>query len=155
MVREPAAGSLLAFAPQKMVGLGTRIGMAADDPEGVAGAGRERALSRRLPDLGRGDEPEPFLRGALGLIVEVPGARHGYLELHDEDHTGTPRWSLAHGFTAEQLAGVRAAISGGIIAEALATGKTIVTPSALLDERFRARESVRLGQIEAVRGAPP
>src|SRR6058998_3352696 len=54
----------------------------------------------------------------------------------------------------EQLVGVRAAISRGIIAEALATGKTIVTPSALLDERFRARESVRVGQIEAVLCAP-
>jgi len=154
MVREPAAGSLLAFAPQKMVGLGTRIGMAADDTDELARVRRERDLYRRLLELGRRDEPEPFLREALGLIVEVTGARHGYLELHDEDHTGTPRWSLAHGFTAEQLAGVRAAISGGIIAEALATGKTIVTPSALLDERFRARESVRLGQIEAVLCAP-
>src|SRR6266404_3259457 len=115
---------------------------------------RERGLYRRLLDLGRQDEPEPFLREALGLIVEVTGARHGYLELHDDDRTGTPRWALAHGFTAEQLAGVRAAISGGIIAEAVATGKTIVTPSALLDERFRARESVRIGQIEAVLCAP-
>ena len=39
---------------------------------------------------------------------------------------------------------VRAAISRGIIAEALATGRTIVTPSALLDARFRdARERAR------------
>src|SRR6266404_5216251 len=111
---------------------------------------RERGLYRRLLDLGRRDEPEPFLREALGLIVEVTAARHGYLELHDDDRTGTPRWALAHGFTAEQLAGVRAAISGGIIAEAVATGKTIVTPSALLAERFRARESVRLGPPEAL-----
>jgi len=128
--------------------------MAADDTDELARVRRERDLYRRVLDLGRQDEPEPFLREALGLIVEVTGARHGYLELHDEEHTGTPRWALAHGFTAEQLAGVRAAISGGIIAEAVATGKTIVTPSALLDERFRARESVRLGQIEAVLCAP-
>src|SRR6266404_2890454 len=74
--------------------------------------------------VGHHDEPEPFLREALGLIVEVTGARQGYVELHDDDHTGAPRWSLAHGFTAEQLASVRAALSRGIIAEALATGKT-------------------------------
>ncbi len=128
--------------------------MAADDTDELARVRRERELYRRLLDLGRKDEPEPFLREALGLVVEVTGARQGYLELHDDDHTGTPRWALAHGFTAEQLAGVRAAISRGIIAEALATGKTIVTPSALLDERFRARESVRVGQIEAVLCAP-
>src|SRR6266705_1027062 len=137
-----------------MVGLVTTVGMAADDPDELARVQRERDLYRRLLDLGRKDEPEPFLREALGLVVEVTGARQGYLELHDDDHTGTPRWALAHGFTAEQLAGVRAAISRGIIAEALATGKTIVTPSALLDERFRARESVRLRQIEAVLCAP-
>src|SRR5213594_4709834 len=154
MVREPAAGSLLAIAPQKMVGLGTRIGMAADDTDELARVRRERDLYRRLLELGRRDEPEPFLREALGLIVEVTGARQGYVELHDDDHTGTPCWSLAHGFTAEQLASVRAALSRGIIAEAVATGKTIVTPSALLDERFRARESVRVGQIEAVLCAP-
>src|SRR5213592_1041089 len=123
MVRRPAAGSLLAFEPQKMVGSATRIGMAADDTDELARIRRERDLYRRVLDLGRQDEPEPFLREA-------------------------------HGLTAEQLAGVRAAISGGIIAEAVATGKTIVTPSALLDERFRARESVRLGQIEAVLCAP-
>jgi len=128
--------------------------MAADDPDELIRVRRERDLYRRLLDLGRREEPEPFLREALGLIVEVTGAGQGYLELHDDDHTGTARWSLAHGFTAEQLVGVRAALSRGIIAEALATGKTIVTPSALLDERFRARDSVRVGHIEAVLCAP-
>ncbi|HYY05262.1 MAG TPA: sigma-54-dependent Fis family transcriptional regulator [Candidatus Limnocylindria bacterium] len=128
--------------------------MAADDADQLARVQRERDLYRRLLDLGRQHEPEPFLREALGLIVEVAGARQGYLELHDDDDPEMPRWSLAHGFTAEQLAGVRAAISRGIIAEALASGKTVVTPSALLDERFRERESVRVGHIEAVLCAP-
>ena len=49
---------------------------------------------------------------------------------------------------------VRTAISRGIIAEALATGQTIVTPSAVLDPRFSARESVRRSRIEAVLCAP-
>src|SRR5438552_747112 len=137
-----------------MVGLVTTVGMAADDPDELIRVRRERDLYRRLLDLGRREEPEPFLREALGLIVEVTGAGQGYLELHDDDHTGTARWSLAHGFTAEQLVGVRAALSRGIIAEALASGKTIVTPSALLDERFRARDSVRVSHIEAVLCAP-
>src|SRR5437667_9302423 len=90
-----------------MVGLVPTVGMAADDPDELARVQRERDLYRRLLDLGRHDEPEPFLREALGLIVEVTGARQGYVELHDDDHTGAPRWSLAHGFTAEQLASVR------------------------------------------------
>src|SRR5947199_6285177 len=149
-----AGGPFFAFALRRMVGLVRTVGMAADDPDELIRVRRERDLYRRLLDLGRREEPEPFLREALGLIVEVTGAGQGYLELHDDDHTGTTRWSLAHGFTAEQLVGVRAALSRGIIAEALATGKTIVTPSALLDERFRARDSVRVGHIEAVLCAP-
>src|SRR5438094_9847134 len=102
-----------------MVRLETTDEMAADDPDALARVQRERDLYRRLLDLGLQDEPETFLREALGLIVEVTGARQGYLELNDNDHTGTPRWPLAHGFTAEQLAGVRAAIPRGLIAEAL------------------------------------
>src|SRR5947208_14673729 len=149
-----AGGPFFAFALRRMVGLITTVAMAADDAEELTRIKRERDLYRRLLDLGRQDEPEPFLREALGLIVEVTGARQGYLELHDDDQPGTARWSLAHGFTAEQLAGVRAALSRGIIAEALASGKTIITPSALLDERFRERESVRIGHIEAVLCAP-
>src|SRR5437763_866253 len=107
--------------------------MAADDPDELVRVRRERDLYRRLLDLGRREEPEPFLREALGLIVEVTGAGQGYLELHDDDHTGTARWSLAHGFTAEQLVGVRAALSRGIIAEALATALHHVALVAPLD----------------------
>jgi Nif-specific regulatory protein len=45
-------------------------------------------------------------------------------------------------------------LSSGIIAEALATGDTISTHSALLDARFRDRESVKRERIEAVVCAP-
>jgi Nif-specific regulatory protein len=116
---------------------------------------RERDLYLRLLNLGRQSELTPFLQEALALIVEVVEARQGYLELHDDDDASeTPRWWMAHGLSAEQVEGVRAAISRGIIAEAIATGQTIVTPSALLDPRFSERESVRLGHIEAVLCAP-
>jgi Nif-specific regulatory protein len=114
-------------------------------------------LCLRLLSLGRVDEVVPFLRGALELVVEVTCARQGYVELlHDEDGsaTQTPSWWIAHGLSAEEIQGVRRVISRGIIAEALATGKMIVTPSALLDPRFSGRESVRLGKIEAVLCAP-
>ncbi len=87
------------------------------------------------------------------MIVELTEARQGYLALHD-DGADTPRWSLAHGFSSEELEGVRAVISHGIIAEAIATGKTIVTQSALLDERFSRLVSVQVGHIEAVLCAP-
>ncbi len=49
---------------------------------------------------------------------------------------------------------MRASISRGIIAEAVATGHVVLTPSALLDPRFRDRASVRRSKIDAVLCAP-
>ena len=116
---------------------------------------REHALALRLLELGQQRELEPFLRESLALVVEAAEARQGYLELHDDtDIAGAPRWWIAHGFSEAEIQDVRLAISRGIIAEALATGQTIVTPCALLDPRFGARDSVRRGQIEAVLCSP-
>jgi Nif-specific regulatory protein len=118
-------------------------------------ARREAELYRRLLQLGEQNALEPFLQGALSLVVDVTGARQGYLELHDEDTLGRERsWSIAHGFSTDEIQGVRVAVSRGIIAEAVATGQTIVTSSAVEDPRFRARESVRARAIEAALCAP-
>ena len=114
---------------------------------------RERDLYLRLLQLGEQTDLDAFLGEALALIVGVAGARQGYLELHDEEG-GSRRFSIAHGFSDDEIEAVRTAISRGIIAQALATGRTIVTPSAFLDPRFRDRESVRVGRIEAVLCAP-
>jgi Nif-specific regulatory protein len=128
-------------------------------PEAISAADsdrlrRERDLYLRLLELGGQTALEPFLRQALALVVEVAGAHQGYLELHDEDGRTRPRWWIAHGFSADEIEAVRSRLSQGIVAEALATGRTIVTPSALLDPRFRDRGSVRMAQIEAVVCAP-
>src|SRR5262249_37417892 len=128
-------------------------GMHDGEPPSASRARRERDLYRSLLELGGCSEMDPFLRDALALIVEVTGAEEGYLELRDPDERGG-RWSMAHGFWADEVEGVRVVISRGIVAQALATGQTIVTPSALLDQRFRDRESVRSGRIEAVLCAP-
>lgn len=116
---------------------------------------RERDLYRRLLDLGAQTEIRPLLAEALGLVVDILAARLGYIELFD-DQGAEPaaRWSMAHGLSAAEIGDVRAAVSQGIVAEALATGKTISTPSALLDARFQARESVQIRRIEAVLCAP-
>ena len=116
---------------------------------------RERDLYRRLLDLGAQTEIRPLLAEALGLVVDILGARLGYLELLD-DQGGErgARWSMAHGLTAAEIEDVRAAVSQGIVAEALATGQTIATPSAFLDTRFQARESVQIRRIEAVLCSP-
>src|SRR3990172_2886114 len=111
----------------------------AGEPDTVVRARRERDLYLRLLELGAQKELEPLLREALGLIVEVAGARQGYLEVRDDEGGEGRRWCIEHGFSADEIERVRAAISQGIIAEALVTGQTIVTPSALLDPRFRDR----------------
>jgi Nif-specific regulatory protein len=112
----------------------------------------ERDLYRRVLELGRQTKLDPLLRDALALIVEVVRARQGYLELRTDD--GASPWWIAHGFTREAIEEVRAAVSHGIISMALAGGRTIVTESALLDERFQNLESVQERRIEAVLCAP-
>jgi len=116
---------------------------------------RERDLYLRLLGLGHLEQPDSFLDEALALLVELTAASQGYLELHDtDDRSAPPRWWIAKGFSADQVSSVREAISRGIVAEAIATGQTIVTDSAQDDPRFKSRESVRLGKIKAVICAP-
>jgi transcriptional regulator with GAF, ATPase, and Fis domain len=128
--------------------------MGSGDPEAALRLRRERDFYRRLLEIGATNEPEPFLEQALDLIVDVSGARQAYIELRGEDEDAAPTWSMARGCSSEEVDDIRAAISRGIIAEALASGKTVFTPSALLDPRFRDRGSVRLHHVEAVLCAP-
>jgi Nif-specific regulatory protein len=124
------------------------------DPE-VARLRVERDLYLRLLSLGRQREVESFLREALEMIVELGSASQAYIEIQDDaDPDGQPRWWMAHGFSEEEIKNVRRNISRGIIAEAIATGETVSTASALLDPRFGERESVRLRHIEAVLCVP-
>jgi Nif-specific regulatory protein len=115
----------------------------------------ERDLYRKLLDLGSKDDLEAFLHEALSLILQTSTATRGYLELRDEtcpDERGL--WWIATGLSDTDVAGTRAAISRGVVAEALATGRTIVSASALDDPRFDSRESVKANRIEAVLCAP-
>ncbi len=128
--------------------------MGADVEESVRN-GRERDFYRRLLELGSTSDPTPFLEQALDLILDVSGARQALIELRDEDEdAAAPSWWLARGCSPEDLDAIRTMISRGIIAEAHASGKTVFTPSALLDPRFSARGSVRLHRVEAVLCAP-
>ncbi len=116
---------------------------------------RERDLYRALLELGSQERLEPLLERALALVVDVTGASQGYLEVRDpgsDDNAAT--WWMGHACSPAEVDEIRASVSRGIIAEALASGRTILTHSALLDERFRNRESVRVRRIEAVICAP-
>ena len=115
----------------------------------------ERDLYRKLLDLGTKDDLEAFLHEALALILQTSNATRGYLELRDDaspDDRGL--WWIATGLSDADVADTRTAISHGVVAEALATGRTIVSASALDDPRFDSLESVKANRIEAVLCAP-
>jgi len=125
------------------------------DPNDIARLAGERDLYLRLLNLGLQDEPEPFLEQALELVTRVVGAHQGYLEIDARvGSSDAPRWWRAHGFSAAEIDAVREVISRGIIAEVLSAGETVITGSALGDERFEARHSVRGARIEAVLCTP-
>lgn len=112
----------------------------------------ERDLFLGLLGLNDRTALEPFLREALALMLRIAGASQGYLEIFSEGDG--PGWWTAAGVSEEELDGIRAAVSRGIIAEAVASGTAVVTPSALLDPRFCDLGSVRRSKIEAVLCAP-
>jgi Nif-specific regulatory protein len=114
---------------------------------------KERDLYRGLLRLNLEGDPNAFLRDALELIVGVMGAAQGYLELFAPDDAEMP-WRYSFGFSEKQTDEVRELVSRGIIAEAVASERVVFTPSALLDPRFRDRESVRRSRIDIVLCAP-
>ena len=121
----------------------------------LARARCERDLYRRLLELGTRTEIEPFIEEAIALVVELSGARQAYLEIRGDESSGQePCWWTARGFSESELGVVRGHVSSGIIAEALASGGVVETPSALLDPRFLTRRSVQAERIEAVLCAP-
>jgi Nif-specific regulatory protein len=115
---------------------------------------REKRLYQRLLELGTQTRLEPFLAEALEIVVEVTDAAIGYLEIYDPtDARGVPI-SITHGVAPADARQLEERVSRGIIAQAMATGCTIDTPSALLDPRFSSRESVVAGRIAAVLCVP-
>jgi len=117
------------------------------------GVSQERDFYRRLLDLGGERELEPLLEQALALIVDVTGAKAGYLELYDDD-SNLPRFSKGHQVSEADLETIRSSISRGIISRAISEGRTIETPSALGDERFQDLGSVRQHEIQQVLCVP-
>jgi Nif-specific regulatory protein len=118
------------------------------------GSQSERDFYRRLLDLGSQREIEPLLEEALALIVEVTGAKTGYLELYDEDDGAKPRFWRGYRISEDDVDKIRSSISHGIISRAVGEGRTIETASALVDARFQDLGSVRQHEIKQVLCAP-
>jgi len=114
---------------------------------------RERDLFLALLELNRRRTLRPALEDTLDMVISAIHADQGYLEIYDDD-LGSPRWSIARGCSADEVDQIRQRVSRGIVAAALASGETIQTSSALLDDRFSARASVREQGIGAVLCAP-
>ncbi|HEX4341661.1 MAG TPA: sigma 54-interacting transcriptional regulator [Polyangiaceae bacterium] len=112
----------------------------------------ERELYLGLLTLNSRTALEPFLNEALNIMLALAGASQGYLEIFSE--TDEKGWWTAAGISDEELDLIRSMVSRGIIAEAIASESAVVTPSALLDPRFRDLGSVRRSRIEAVLCAP-
>jgi Nif-specific regulatory protein len=116
---------------------------------------RERDLYRGILKLNASADLPIFLNDALRLIVEVAQAEQGYLEIFaDPDADVERRWWTAAGCSDEEVSEIRSVVSRGIIAEAIATGEVVATPSAMLDPRFSERASVKRSNIHAVLCAP-
>lgn len=126
--------------------------MADDGASALERVEKERDLYLGLLSLTEETDVGQFLEEALGLVVDGVGARHGYLELIGRSDDEQP-WT-ARGFSSDAVQKIQRAISRGILAEALATGETVVTHAATLDPRFRDRESIVSSEIASVICSP-
>jgi Nif-specific regulatory protein len=124
------------------------------EPDDVQALRSEVHLYRELLSLGEEEEPRPLLKRALGLLVRAAGARLGYLEIRGSQDRPDPDLWIGHADSTEKEASFRSTISTGVISEAVATRRTVVSASALEDKRFRDRRSVRQNGIEAILCAP-
>ena len=126
----------------------------APTPEDLASLRAELSLYKDLLGLANEEQLEGCLRHALGLLVRVANARLGYLEVRTADHGASPDFWFGHARSPEEEASFRSTISQGVIAEAMASGRTVVSASALDDPRFRDRGSVRQNKIDAILCSP-
>lgn len=112
----------------------------------------ERDFYWSLLNLGQVGDLERLLEQSLSLILKVVGARRGFIEVRQPGFN--MGWARSTALAEHELDAVRQTLSAGIIAEALASGETIRTASAMTDPRFSSRASVQQNQIEAAVCAP-
>ncbi len=110
----------------------------------------ERDLYQRLIELAAHDDLDALLDEALSVVLDLAGAQRGVVAVRD---AGLETIAFV-GCDANEQARIRAELSTGIVAETMASGKTVATASARVDPRFSGNKSVQTARIEAVVCAP-
>jgi Nif-specific regulatory protein len=114
---------------------------------------RERDFFRALVELSDCTSLPALLEAALAVLVARVSAREAMIEVIDDAVDSAPI-VVAHGCEHDRVTAISSFVSRGIIGEAIATGKTIVTANAAEDPRFLQFESVQRHRLEAVLCVP-
>lgn len=110
---------------------------------------------RALVALSKQPTLESMADAALAAVMDRAGARHGYLELDENgDLRDRPWFRRSRHCSPEHVAFIQERVSKGILLEARLDRRTVVTPSAADDSRFKDLESVRQFEIGAVLCVP-
>jgi Nif-specific regulatory protein len=116
-------------------------------------AQRDRDFYRALAELADHDNLTALLDRARQVLVARVSAREVMIEVID-DGIQPMTHVVAHGCDGERQTEISSFVSRGIIGEAIATGKTVVTANATQDPRFHQLKSVQSHQLEAVLCVP-
>ncbi|MDP1822046.1 MAG: sigma-54-dependent Fis family transcriptional regulator [Archangium sp.] len=117
----------------------------------MAAAAGEHELLLEMTRWPSPDGTGPWLERIIAKLAEEISAERGYVELYRKDGQTL---TVSFRCTSEQEEEIRSVTSSGIVASAIASGKTVHTPYALLDERFGKQPSVQNQRLEAVICAP-
>lgn len=90
----------------------------------------ERALFRRLLDLGHADEVETAIAHTLGLVCALTRAKAGHIQLCNRYAVSAPVWSISHGLDGVGAAEIVAKTASDVIGRCMSSGETLLTPFA-------------------------
>lgn len=116
-----------------------------------AGGGATEELLLEMTRWPGPEEMGGWLERIVAKLASLISAERGYVELYRKDGQTL---TVAFRCTSEQEEEIRGVTSRGIVASAIASGKTVHTAYALLDERFGKQPSVQNQRLEAVLCVP-
>ncbi|MGV3625639.1 MAG: sigma 54-interacting transcriptional regulator [Archangium sp.] len=112
---------------------------------------QERTLLWELTQWPGEEGLSVWLEAIIGRLASVVGAERACVELYKRDGQTL---TVSFRCTSEQEEEIRSVTSRGIVSSAIASGKTVHTPYALLDTRFGKQPSVQNQRLEAVLCVP-